>query len=249
MQIWFFSSQSASRLSLSSLSISFCWIITNYRNVHRARIETDIDDGSDSPDNCVVPPCSGDELTEALKTDKKRFENAGTDDTVKAEMKAAFKFIDTFWDKEPLHNRRRDPTGKCTNEKRAIEDAELSRKDAQNSSQHSGAHQQSNSTSIQIREAMTLVMRDINRSCNERQREVIRTVHERMSQEFSLTRDTLKCNKCFKKVKRECRYCGRDKGALTLDKYDSLEEFDKHKRVCIECKETRPPPPPPPPLG
>ena len=64
---------------------------------------------------------------------------------------------------------------------------------------------------------------------------------------ISQTRDSLKCNKCFKEKKRECRYCGRDKGPLPLDKYDSLEEFDKHKRVCIECKETRPPPPPPPP--
>ena len=53
------------------------------------------------------------------------------------------------------------------------------------------------------------------------------------------TRDTLKCNKCFKEKKKKCRTCEKQ---LTLEKYHSPEEFEKHEPVCIECKNSRPPP-------
>ena len=56
---------------------------------------------------------------------------------------------------------------------------------------------------------------------------------------ISQTRDTLKCNKCFKKRKKKCRKCEKQ---LTLEKYHSPEEFEKHEPVCIECKNSRPPP-------
>ena len=51
---------------------------------------------------------------------------------------------------------------------------------------------------------------------------------------ISPTRDTLTCNKCFKEDKKKCRRCEKH---LTLDKYNSLEEFQKIHAVCIECKE------------
>ena len=72
-------------------------IITNYCNVHNQRIENDMDDGEDAPDRHIIAPLQGIHLDDALLTDKKRFENIGTDEHVRIEMNEAFDFVRNYW--------------------------------------------------------------------------------------------------------------------------------------------------------
>ena len=56
-----------------------------------------MDDGEDAPDRHIIAPLQGIHLDDALLTDKKRFENIGTDEHVRIEMNEAFDFVRNYW--------------------------------------------------------------------------------------------------------------------------------------------------------